>query len=306
MPSSAESTPQDYLANLERGVKGLKIGWVRNWYDGDERPAKEIQALIEDAKMPEQGSILIGTKGVMLIPHVAFPVLFPRASFKDFKLPEVAGVRSRQTPEAMKAYEHNEIGFNFPFPWQQGPRRMGTDKNGDTLWVGNSWGGSLSKIDVKTGEILHKVEVQGFGWPESWNVTPRPRVPHGCPSHGIALTNDEKEVWLCDGINNDIHIFDNTTMPPRPSGSIKTSAGPFWIMVGLDGRLAYCSSGDVIDVKSRRIVGKLRDEYGRPMYSEKMLDMVFTNGRLTRVANQFGNGLTAVPPSATPGRQGGN
>jgi predicted dehydrogenase len=60
------------------------------WYDGDERPPREIQALIEDAKMPEQGSILIGTKGVMLIPHVAFPALFPRASFKDFKLPEVA------------------------------------------------------------------------------------------------------------------------------------------------------------------------------------------------------------------------
>ena len=153
-----------------------------------------------------------------------------------------------------------------------------------------------------TGDILHKVEVQGFGWPESWNVTPRPRVPHGCPSHGIALTNDEKEVWLCDGINNDIHIFDNTTVPPKQSGSIKTSAGPYWIMMGLDGRLAYCSSGDVMDVKSRRIVGKLKDEYGRPMYSEKMLDMVFTNGRLTRVANQFGNGLTAVPPSATPGR----
>ena len=27
------------------------------------------------------------------------------------------------------------------------------------------------------------------------------------------------------------------------------------------------------------------------MYSEKLLDMVFTNGRLTRVAHQFGNGL---------------
>jgi streptogramin lyase len=53
----------------------------------------------------------------------------------------------------MKAYEHNELGFNYPYPWQQGPRRMGVDKNGDTLWIGNSWGGSLTKIDVKTGEM---------------------------------------------------------------------------------------------------------------------------------------------------------
>jgi DNA-binding beta-propeller fold protein YncE len=145
--------------------------------------------------------------------------------------------------------------------------------------------------DVKTGQIVHKVEVQGFGWPEKWNVTPRPRIPHGCPSHGIALTNDEKEIWLADGINNYIHIFDNTRMPPKQMESIKTTAGPYWITVGLDGNLAYVSSGDVIDMKTRKIVGSLKDEYGRTMYSEKLLDMVFTNGRLTRVANQFGNGL---------------
>jgi DNA-binding beta-propeller fold protein YncE len=148
--------------------------------------------------------------------------------------------------------------------------------------------------DVKSGQIIHKVEVQGFGWPEKWLVTPRPRIPHGCPSHGIALTPDEKELWLVDGINDYIHIFDNTRMPPKQIDSIKTTAGPFWIHVGLDGRLAYVSSGDVIDMKTRKIVAQLKDEYGRTMYSEKLLDMVFTNGKLTRVANQFGNGITGV------------
>jgi DNA-binding beta-propeller fold protein YncE len=147
--------------------------------------------------------------------------------------------------------------------------------------------------DVTRGQILQKVEVQGFGWPENWNITPRPRIPHGCPSHGIALTNDEKEIWLADGLNNYVHIFDNTRTPPRQINSIKTTAGPYWITVGLDGTLAYVSSGDVIDMKTRKIVGQMKDEYGRPMHSEKLLDMVFTNGKLTRVANQFGNGLAA-------------
>lgn len=151
--------------------------------------------------------------------------------------------------------------------------------------------------DVATGKIEQKIEVQGFGWPEKWNVTPRPRIPHGCPSHGIALTNDEKEVWLADGINNYIHIFDNTKNPPKQIESIKTSAGPYWITVGIDGKLAYVSSGDVIDMKTRKIVGQLKDEYGRPMYSEKLLDMVFTNGKLTTVVNQFGNGLPAPSPA---------
>lgn len=149
--------------------------------------------------------------------------------------------------------------------------------------------------DVATGKIEQRVEVQGFGWPEKWNVSPRPRIPHGCPSHGIALTNDEKEVWLADGINNYIHIFDNTKTPPRQIESIKTSAGPYWITVGIGGKLAYVSSGDVIDMKTRKIVGHLKDEYGRPMYSEKLLDMLFTDGKLTTVVNQFGNGLPGSP-----------
>jgi len=152
--------------------------------------------------------------------------------------------------------------------------------------------------DVATGKIIQRVEVKGFGWPDNWK-SPRPRIPHGCPSHGIALTPDEKEIWIVDGINNYIHIFDNTVTPPRQKDSIKTTAGPYWITVGLDGRLAYISSGDVIDMKTRKIVGNLKDEYGRPLHSEKLLDMLFEGGKLTRVVNQFGNGITPEPPIRT-------
>ena len=83
-------------------------------------------------------------------------------------------------------------------------------------------------------------------------------------------------------------------MPPKQIASIKTTGGPYWITVGLDGRLAYCSSGDVIDIKTRKIVAQLKDEYGRVLHSEKLLDMLFVGGKLTRVVNQFGNGSIAV------------
>jgi DNA-binding beta-propeller fold protein YncE len=156
--------------------------------------------------------------------------------------------------------------------------------------------------DVKAGKVIQHVEVEGFGWREKWNVSPRPRVPHGCPSHGIALTPDEKEIWLADGINNYIHIFDNTVMPPKQVDSIKTTAGPYWITVGLDGKLAYVSSGDIIDMKTRKIVGQMKDEYGRTMYSEKLLHMVFENGKLIRAANQFGNGLSSAETTTASAR----
>ncbi len=156
--------------------------------------------------------------------------------------------------------------------------------------------------DVKTGAILHKVEVTGFPFHEIWDVTPRPRIPHACPSHGIALVNNETEVWCVDGINNYIHIFDNTQMPPKQiaGASIKTNGGAYWITIGLDGKLAYCSSGDVIDTKTHKIVGQMKDEYGRILRSEKLLDMLFVGGKLTRVSNQFGNGsIAVVEPAST-------
>jgi DNA-binding beta-propeller fold protein YncE len=153
-------------------------------------------------------------------------------------------------------------------------------------------------VDVKSGKIIQKVEVQGYGWPENWTSPTRPRIPHNCPSHGIALTHDERELWLCDGMNDCIHIFDNTQMPPKEVGAIKTTGGPFWITMSIDGNRAYVSSGDVIDVKTHRIVGSLKDEYGRVMHSEKLLDMLFANGRLIKVSNQFGNGQAPAAPAA--------
>jgi streptogramin lyase len=57
-------------------------------------------------------------------------------------------------PEASRAFYENFDARtnNNPLPWSQGPRRMGTDKNADVLWVGNSWGATLARIDTKTGQ----------------------------------------------------------------------------------------------------------------------------------------------------------
>src|SRR5689334_16732472 len=57
------------------------------------------------------------------------------------------------TAEDRKFYDSvNDLSFNTPLPWQQGPRRMGTDKNDDVLWVGNSWGAAWTRINTKTLE----------------------------------------------------------------------------------------------------------------------------------------------------------
>jgi DNA-binding beta-propeller fold protein YncE len=142
--------------------------------------------------------------------------------------------------------------------------------------------------DTNTGKILKTVEVTSEDWRSVWNKSPRPRIPHGCPSHGIAITQDGKEIWLADGLFKKIHIYSNTD-DPKEIDTIDTPDGVFWMTFGLDGKLVYASSGDIIDVATHKIIGTTKSEFGTKMYSEKELDMEFLDGHLQRVSNQFGN-----------------
>jgi DNA-binding beta-propeller fold protein YncE len=137
--------------------------------------------------------------------------------------------------------------------------------------------------DIRTGQKLHRVEVEGY------KLGPVKR--HGCPSHGIALTQDEKELWLVDGANNALHIFDATVMPPKQRETMKLRDFPGWISFSIDGRQAYSSTGEIIDVATRKVVATLQDETGRQVQSEKMLDIVVANGKVVRAGNQFGIGM---------------
>ena len=136
--------------------------------------------------------------------------------------------------------------------------------------------------DLVTGKKLHRVEVQGFkvGVPKR----------HGCPSHGIGLTPDEKEIWVCDGPNQRMHIFDATVMPPRQLASIELRDDPGWITFSLDGKLAYPSTGEVVDVATRKIVATLQDETGAAVHSEKVVEVHFAGNNPVRSGDQFGIG----------------
>lgn len=140
--------------------------------------------------------------------------------------------------------------------------------------------------DITTGKMLHRVEVEGF------KIGPTKR--HGCPSHGVGLTPDEKEIWVTDAFNRRLHLYDNTVMPPKSIGNIELRDEPGWVTFTIDGQYAYPSTGDVIEVKTRKIIGGLTDENGTPVQSEKLLEIQFENGKPVRAGDQFGLGRAAA------------
>lgn len=136
--------------------------------------------------------------------------------------------------------------------------------------------------DLTTGEKLCRVEVERF--------EQGPVARHGCPSHGIGLTPDETEIWVCDAFNKRMHVFDNTVFPPKQKLSIPLRDEPGWITFSLDGSLAWPSTGDVIDVASHKIITHLTDEEGRAVGSEKLLEIDWAGGMPSKAGCQFAVG----------------
>jgi hypothetical protein len=146
--------------------------------------------------------------------------------------------------------------------------------------------------DITTGKMLHRVEVGGY--------QKGPVKRHGCPSHGIALTPDERELWLADGANSAIHIFDARVMPPKQIATVTLRDQPGWITFSLDGTLAFPSTGDVVDTASRKIIATLTDETGRAVQSEKVVEVVFAGDTVVKTGDQFGIGRVGGTSSAVP------
>ena len=87
------------------------------WYDGDARPPEEIQALLGTVKLPGQGSIFIGSKGVMLLPHVGMPVLLPENQFSGFEMPSLDNQNHYfQFADAVLGNGKTSAGFDYSGP----------------------------------------------------------------------------------------------------------------------------------------------------------------------------------------------
>ena len=155
--------------------------------------------------------------------------------------------------------------------------------------------------DVNTGKVIKRIEAPAEMWKAKWGDLNKRFFGHGCPSHGIALTPDESEIWVVDNINYGVLVYDNTGEWPVLKMTFPTTASADWITMGLDGQYAFLSSADVVDVKTKKIVAQMKDEYGKPMHSEKFLEMAFSNGKLVRTVSQFGQGV----PSAVQARLAG-
>ena len=160
--------------------------------------------------------------------------------------------------------------------------RLGGDQPGNGAIAPGQIGKSA---DLESGKLLHRIDVTEEGFEA------KQPLRHGVYSHGVGLTPDETEVWVVDGENERLHVYDNTVMPPVYKQSVKLREQPGWITFSLDGKHAFAPTGEIIDVASKEIVAQLVDETGALVHSEKMIEIHMDgNGRALRTGDQFGVG----------------
>jgi predicted dehydrogenase len=63
------------------GTKSSAATLTLHWYDGDRRPPAEVKSLIGQRPLEDQGSIYIGSDGILYAPYFEDPVLLPAEKF---------------------------------------------------------------------------------------------------------------------------------------------------------------------------------------------------------------------------------
>jgi hypothetical protein len=160
--------------------------------------------------------------------------------------------------------------------------------------------------DIETGEILYTVPVPGV-------VQREPGSSAETDCHGIAITPDEKLLFLNDRVSGGVQVFDISGLrdgqAPRylklirtrqygrdlsgnvdPAAREDTTGMPGWLAVSYDGRYVYPESGEVIDTETLMITNVIKGSGGLYLHSKFMSEVVFDNGKAIRVTDQFGVG----------------
>ncbi len=163
--------------------------------------------------------------------------------------------------------------------------------------------------DIPSGKVLYTVDLTQLGFPNS-------PIGPTAPSHGIALSPDEKTIAVIDWPHDMVHLFDVSHLPsqaPKKTVDIKFTRSIHhhespcaydcpadgWLQYSRDGRFLFVGDvGDIINSATNKVVSNLSTLYN----TRKMIEVDFQDGAVSYVPiNRASVGLGG--PSARRGPQ---
>lgn len=88
------------------------------WTDGGLRPSRKLAQLPGDLELPQHGSLFIGEKGNLVLPHVGGPRLYPVENFTGFTYPkDITGLNHHHLwLDAILSGGRTSAGFHYAGP----------------------------------------------------------------------------------------------------------------------------------------------------------------------------------------------
>jgi predicted dehydrogenase len=85
---AGDSFPAKSITTYDFPARGEMPACMVRWYDAGQTPPRQLAGLEEDEKYPDNGCLLVGGKGKILLPHGGAPKLLPKLLAKEYKRPE--------------------------------------------------------------------------------------------------------------------------------------------------------------------------------------------------------------------------
>jgi predicted dehydrogenase len=87
-PATGDSFPAKSITTYDFPARGAMPACMVRWYDAGQTPPRQLAGLEENEKYPDNGCLLVGSKGMVLLPHGGAPRLLPKLLAKEYKRPE--------------------------------------------------------------------------------------------------------------------------------------------------------------------------------------------------------------------------
>ena len=138
------------------------------------------------------------------------------------------------------------------------PRPFVVSKDGSTIYVAVSDLHGFNVVDTASKTVTQRVEMPAE---HPGPARPREFETPDTMTHGLALTPDERELWVTSLLDDCIYIYD--LKAKKFVGKLKTGDGPNWIVFSPDGKYGCVSNTDsddvsLLSVKDRREVARVK------------------------------------------------
>lgn len=158
---------------------------------------------------------------------------------------------------AIKEIDLDSMDYSANIPTGGVPRPYVIAHDGRTMYVAVSDLHGFIVVDVPEKRIVRRVEMPA----EHPTPHEHPGEPINTLTHGLALSPDEKELWVTSLLDDAMYVYDVSAQ--KIVGHVPVGSGPNWVAFSPDGKYVCVSNAaddnvSIIDVKARREVSRLK------------------------------------------------